>query len=77
MGGAKVRGKAAEAHDPPPVGAAQDRVKRTESYVKDFKPMSLGVVSLQKWRGSLALRALDIPGNGVMQVRYVVLTLMD
>jgi arylsulfatase A-like enzyme len=68
--------KTKEAHNPLPVGAEQDRVPRAgESYVKDFKPLSLGVVEVKKGRGTLTLRAPDIPGKGVMDVRSVVLTL--
>ena len=46
-----------------------------ESYVKDFRPLNLGVVELRAGRGPLTLRALSIPGTQVMDVRSVVLTL--
>ena len=46
-----------------------------ESYVKDFRPLRLGIVRLEKGRGELTLRALDVPGKQVMDVRAVVLTL--
>jgi hypothetical protein len=76
LNGATWTGKTTEAHDPPLVGAAEDRVSRGgESYVKDFKPLSLGVVEVKKGRGPLTLRATSIPGQGVMDVRSVVLTL--
>ena len=65
-----------EAHNPPLYGQKDDRSSRgSESFVKIFKPMKLGVVSLKKGRGELTLRAIDIPGKQVMDVRYVVLTL--
>ena len=74
----RIQGKVTEAHDPPLVGAEQDRVpRRGESFVKDFKPLRLGVLPLEKGRGQLTLRALEIPGESVMDVRYVVLTLMN
>jgi arylsulfatase A-like enzyme len=72
--GATVKGKIAEAHDPPLLGASQDRVIRSESYMKDFKPLRLGKIRLQKGRGLLSLRALEIPGNQVADLRYIVLT---
>jgi len=73
----RIQGKVTEAHDPPLVGAQQDRVpRRGESYVKDFKPLRLGVLPLEKGRGQLTLQAVEIPGESVMDVRYVVLTLM-
>ncbi len=72
--GSRVEGKVAEAHDPPLIGKAFDRVPRGESYVKDFKPLRLGVIALKKGRGKLTLRALEIPGKQVADVRYVQLT---
>ena len=72
--GGKVQAKIAEGHDPPLVGAAEDRVERGESYVKDFRPMSLGRLRLAKGKGKLTLRALDVAGKSVADVRYVVLT---
>jgi len=77
FGDARVRAKVTEAHDPPLVGKAQDRSPRIESYVKDFKPLRLGTLDLKAGRGDLALRAVEIPGRGVIDVRYVVLTLLD
>jgi hypothetical protein len=43
--------------------------------VKDFKPLRLGNFALEKGRGELSLRALDVPGKQVADVRYIVLTL--
>ena len=55
-----------EAHNPPLVGAADDRVPRKgESYVKDFKPLSLGTVSLSAGRDPLSLRAAQLLGKGI------------
>lgn len=73
----RLEGKVTEAHDPPLHGAENDRVSRKgESYVKDFKPLRLGVVELKPGRGLVTLRALSIPGKQVMDVRMVVLTLL-
>ena len=67
-----------EAHDPPPRGAEHDRVPRDgESYVKDFKPLRLGILDLSKGRGPLAIRAVEIPGRRVIDLRAVMLTLID
>jgi arylsulfatase A-like enzyme len=71
--GGAVRGVVAEAHDPPLVGAAQDRSERMESYVKDFKVLRLGKVQLAEGQGELALRALDMPGGQVMDFRLMML----
>lgn len=69
MGDATVRGKVTEAHDPPAIGAADDRSKRSESLVKDFKPLSLGVIDLRAGVGTLTLRAVDIPGAQAAEFR--------
>jgi hypothetical protein len=44
--------------------------------MKDFRPLKLGTVRFQKGRGLLTLRALEIPGKSVMDVRRVTLTLI-
>ena len=75
---ATVQGRVHDAHDPPLVGADDDRCPRKgESYVKDFAPLSLGTIHLTAGRGTLTLRALDIPGSQVMDVRRVMLTLKE
>jgi len=74
--GSRIRGKITQAHDPPLHGAEHDRADRgSESLVKDFRPLRLGTMSLKKGRGLLTLRAIDVPGKQVMDIRYVVLTL--
>jgi hypothetical protein len=42
--------------------------------MKDFEPLKLGEFDLAAGRGTLTLRALEVPGKQVMEVRYVVLT---
>ena len=64
-------------HDPPLVGAEFDRCARgSESLVKDFRPLGFGRLRLQKGRGQLTLKALNVPGGQVMDVRAVKLTLL-
>lgn len=64
------------AHDPPLIGAKEDRVPRKgESYVKDFRPLSLGEIKLIEGRGTLTLKATDIPGDAAIEVREIELTL--
>lgn len=77
VGGAKWTGTVAEAHDPPLRGKEQDRVSRgAESYVKDFRPLSLGVVELPAGKGTLTLKAPKVPGARVADVRAVELVLV-
>ena len=78
LGESRLAGRVTEAHDPPLTGAENDRTPRgSESYVKDFKPLRLGTVKLEKGRGTLTLRALEVPGKQIMDVRLMLLTLVD
>jgi len=73
--GAVAVGRVSEAHDPPLIGKSFDRHDRGgESYWKDFKPMRVGKIRLAKSRGLLRLRATEVPGTQVAEVRYVSLT---
>ncbi|MBI4658555.1 MAG: arylsulfatase [Verrucomicrobia bacterium] len=75
--GSRIEGVVSEANDPPLLGAQNDRVpRRGESYVKEFKPLRLGVIELKPGRGQLTLRALKVPGKQVMDVRAIHLTLV-
>ena len=62
-----------EAHDPPLKGMENDRYERIESYVKDFKPVSVGKIHLAKGKGVLTLKALDIPGREAIDFRLLML----
>jgi hypothetical protein len=44
--------------------------------MKEFRPLKLGEVKLEKGQGPLTLRALEIPGKSVMDVRRVTLKLL-
>ncbi len=74
IGEVQLEGKVEVAHDPPLRGMENDRVERMESYVKDFKPMSLGIMELKKGRSEMTLKALEIPGESVMDVRLLLFT---
>ena len=67
-------GKVDLAHDPPLKGMENDRVKRMESYVKDFKAMPLGEINLAKGEATLSMKVLKIPGSQVMDLRLIVFT---
>lgn len=62
-----------KAHDPPLFGMENDRVERMESYVKDFKRMDMGTINLEKGKGQMTLRAVDIPGSMAMDFRLLML----
>jgi hypothetical protein len=68
--GARWAGTVTPAHDPPLRGKEHDRVpRRGESYVKEFRPLSLGVVGVPAGRGVLALRATKVAGARVAGAR--------
>lgn len=73
-GETRVERRIQERWDPPLIGAEFDRVPRTESYVKDFRPFPLGTLRLPKGRSQLVLRAREIPGRHAADVRYLALT---
>ena len=74
--GSKLAGKVAPGWDPP-LYTNQDTIPRPagESKMKEFRPLQLGTIKLEQGRGALTLRALEIPGQSVMDVRQVTLTL--
>ena len=73
FGDSALIGKISEPHDPPLSGMEHDRFERTESYVKNFRRMTLGTIRLKKGRGKLKLQASNIPGAQVMDFRLLLL----
>ena len=63
----------------PPLITDQDVIARpvAESIMKDFKILEAGKIKLLKGKGDLVLKALEIPGKEVMQVRAVNLNLIS
>jgi arylsulfatase A-like enzyme/outer membrane protein assembly factor BamB len=61
----------------PPLFDNQDTILRpkAESQMKPFRRWNMGQVTLPKGRGELQLRALNIPGNSVMDLRRLTLSL--
>ena len=74
----KIQGKVGPVWDPP-LYTNQDTIPRppAESIMKEFRPLRLGAMKMEKGRGLLKLKASDIPGEGVMDVRLVELTLKN
>lgn len=76
--GQRISATIAEGSDPPLRGAERDRAPRgPESYVKDFRPLRLGVIDLPRGRGELSLRALEVPGGQVADVRSISFRRLD
>jgi len=77
LGDTVWRGTIAEPFDPPLRGMENDRVKRgSESYVKDFRPLSLGVRKVARGVFTLRLKASRVAGKRVADVRSVELRLI-
>lgn len=74
---ARLTGQVAPGWDPP-LYTNQDTLPRppAESQMKEFRSLKLGEITLAKNQGPLTLRALEIPGKFVMDVRRVTLTLL-
>jgi hypothetical protein len=74
---ARLTGKVAPGWDPP-LHTNQDTLPRPdgESQMKEFRPLALGEIELPRGPGALTLRALEIPGRSVMDVRRLTLTLL-
>jgi len=67
----------AESHDPPDTGMEHDRFLRGESYVKDFKKLNVGKMKLEKGEEVLALKALEMKGEELMDFRMLMLKRID
>ena len=72
-----LRATVSQPYESPLIGASEDRVKRIESYVKNFSVMNIGVIRLPQHRGPLTLSAIEIAGQAVMDVRLLVLTRVE
>ncbi len=76
-GEGRVAGRVAPGWDPP-LYTNQDTLPRVdgESQMKEFRPLKLGEIALAQGQTPLTLRALEIPGKSVMDVRRITLTLL-
>jgi hypothetical protein len=74
--GTLLKGKVTEAFDSP-LKPEQDTIARPdgESVMRDFKTMTLGEVRLEPGKGELKLRAPEVRGKSVMDLRRVTLIL--
>ncbi|QDT09034.1 arylsulfatase [Planctomycetes bacterium K23_9] len=71
IGGESINATIATANDTPQIGADDDRFKRVEGYVKDWKAMTLGQITLRPGRKTLRLRATEVPGSQVVEMRLL------
>lgn len=71
LGESKIEAKITDLNNPPLMGMENDRIPRTQSYVKDFKPLKMGNMLLKKGQGTLTLKALNIIGDEAIDVRLL------
>ena len=71
IGEARLRSRITQAWDPPLIGADEDRVARTESYVKEFAVLEMGTISLTPGRFKLSLQASEVVGANVADFRLL------
>lgn len=64
-----------DAFDPPLYDKSKERVEKSHYFVKDFKPLSLGTLSLKKGRATLKLEATKITGTRAIDVQAIDLVL--
>ena len=74
--GSLLKGRLTEAWDSP-MKNEQDTLPRLngESVMRDFRTMTLGEIRLEAGKGKLCLRAPEVPGKQVMDLRRLTLTL--
>jgi hypothetical protein len=75
---ARLTGKVTPGWDPP-LYTNQDTLPRPpgESQMKEFRTLALGEITLPAGQSPLILRALEISGKSVMDLRRVTLTLRE
>ena len=74
MDGAKASDAAAqvtEPFDPPLYDKSKERVENSHYFVKDFKPLSLGTLTLSQGRGTLRLTCDEVIGGQVIDVHSI------
>ena len=63
-------------HDPDLEGIQEDRIKRIESYTKDFKKITLGDLYFEKGKSVLKLKTTKFTGGESIDFKLIVLEKM-
>ncbi len=74
LGTNRMTSKLTDPHDPPLRGLEAERVPRSESYMKDFRKLNLGIMRMDKGKNIFTMRATEIPGDQVMEFRSLTFT---
>lgn len=73
LGDSKLVSEVRDAFKPGLVGVDHDRSPRTEAHVQDWGRQVLGTIRLDAGKGTLTLRATEVPGKRVMDFRLLTL----
>lgn len=71
LGDESLTAKITKPNDSPLIGADEDHFKRAEGYVRNWIPMKLGTMLLSPGRSKLTLKATDVPGKQVCDMRLL------
>jgi arylsulfatase A-like enzyme len=66
-----ARGTVTKVFDPPLYDKSKERVANSHYFVKDFEPLSLDRLKLERGRGTLRLKAESMPGNQAIDVHSI------
>jgi arylsulfatase A-like enzyme len=77
VGKDKLLAKITEPHDPPLQGMDEDLAPRIESYVKEWKVADIGTIALSRGEANMCLKALEMPGNSVIDFRLFLFERLD
>jgi len=69
--GSRAEAKVRNAFDPPLYDKSKERVEKSHYFVKDFKPLKLGRITLDKGRATLRLTAPRIVGDRAIDVHSI------
>jgi hypothetical protein len=77
LGEQKLAAEVTEANESDEIGAEQDRTVRMESYVKNFRPLNMGVIELPAGAGELVLKTTQMPGDESIEFRLLLLSRVE
>ncbi len=75
--GDSVQTRVVDVFDPPLWDKSKERVAKSHYFVKDFRPLHVGRLTLPPGRSTLTLDAVDLPGKRAIDVHSVDLILRD
>jgi hypothetical protein len=73
----KITKNIINSHDPELEGMGDDRIKRIESYTKEFKKITFGDLYFEEGVSSLKLKTSHLIGNKSIDFRLLVLEKVD